>query len=194
MNSQERIYIKALVRKTKKIIENKSKPKPISDEDNYGLTDFEINSEEYYQEFQALSEEFSGKCILQTFDQSDEESLNLKKNRSGDNQFSPRNQIIQSETVPSDNKIFEKQQNQEMEGDNLSTGTLSESNKCYDFNIDPLQVAQEGEIDYLEGLSNLLRTVATKQKKQQCQKKKNQVKQSSRLPQIFKQILKSSRT
>ncbi|CAD8139458.1 unnamed protein product [Paramecium octaurelia] len=193
MNSQERIYIKALVRKTKKIIEIKPKSKSISDEDNYGLTDFQINSEEYYEEFQALSEEFSGKCILQSIDQTEDESLNLKKNRSGENQFSPRNQIVQEQTAPSEIKIFEKQQNQEMENDNLSTGTLSESNQCYDLNIDPVQVAQQGEINYLEGLSNFLRTVGAKQKKQQCQKKKNEVKQESRLPLIFKQILKSSR-
>ncbi|CAD8042975.1 unnamed protein product [Paramecium primaurelia] len=164
MNTQDRCYIRAIVRKTKKTIQNNIKS--VLDEDNYGLTDFENNAEE----FQSLSEEFSGKCILQNYVICELDTPSHKKNKEVNNQIYLFNDFIQQETVPSEIKIIKKQQNQQNE-DNQDSETLSDSSQCYDLNNELHLIAQQGEIDYLEGLKGFKKTVETKQKYQNRSKK-----------------------
>ncbi|CAD8052954.1 unnamed protein product [Paramecium sonneborni] len=179
MSNQQRQYIKPIIRKAKKV------QKVCQDEENnFGLSDFQNDSDEIYN----LIEEFSGKCILlpnsEEFDNEDEYQ---KKNKTGDNCFS---YIINSkqQNSPSFEQKLEKNQQSFKIVDNFSS-LETQSNISDEINGEKTDyiVAIQGEINYLEGLDFIQKTVISKDKKQ---KNLKQIKKQNNRNSLLKNLQK----
>ncbi|CAD8139431.1 unnamed protein product [Paramecium pentaurelia] len=145
MSNQERIIIKPIQRKTKKSPQENKKEINV-DEDNYGLSYFENDQDE----FQTLSEEFFGKCIL--LDNKDDDEIQ-KRNKVKENEFFQLNQFIQKNTHPIEIKKQEKQQSFKNDENFESLETRSNLSDGEYFQQEDFVMIQTSEINYLQKLN-----------------------------------------
>ncbi|CAD8044880.1 unnamed protein product [Paramecium primaurelia] len=164
MSNQERIIIKPLQRKTKKSPQENKKEINV-DEDNYGLSYFENDQEE----FQTLSEEFFGKCIL--LDNKDDDEIQ-KRNKVKDNEFCQLNQIIQKNTYPIEIKNQEKQQSFKNDENFESLETRSIISDSEYFHQEDFLMIQTSEINYLQNLNYIQESVGLNKKQYNFSKQK----------------------